>query len=61
MDEVTKEAARVTYPHDSLRVRMAKHGVPWDPSLLVDMRWAAQVAASQLMEHALEEAEQQGK
>lgn len=61
IDKASKEAGRVTYPHDPLRVRMAKHGVPWDPSLLVELRWGAQVAAAALMAAALDQARELSK
>ena len=61
MDGLSKEAGRVTYPHDPLRQRMAKHGLPWDAVLLTDLRWAAQHAAAAVMAHALAEAQEAGK
>lgn len=61
IDRLTAEAGRVGYPHDPLRQRMAKAGLVWDPSLLPDLRWAAQHAAAALMAHALGEAQEAGK
>lgn len=57
MEDVSRAAGRVMYPHDPLRVRMAKAGIPWDAALLTDLRWAAQRAAAALMGFALEQAE----
>ena len=56
MDGVSRAAAKVQYPHDSLRVRMARAALPWDDALLTDARWAAQRAAVALMAYALEQA-----
>eukprot|EP00887_Chlorella_sp_A99_P002670 scaffold6.g2670.t1 len=61
IDEVSSETSRVMYAHDFLRQRMVKHGVPWDPSLLVDVRWAAQHAAASLMSLALEATDEASK
>lgn len=61
MDRLTQQAGRVMYPHDPLRQRMAKHGVPWDESVVTEARWAAQTAAAALMTHALEEAKERSK
>ena len=56
VDEASRVAGRVQYPHDPLRVRMAKAGLPWDDALLTDLRWAAQRAAAALMQHCLDQA-----
>ncbi|KAL4428231.1 hypothetical protein ABPG75_002320 [Micractinium tetrahymenae] len=57
LEATQKVVARVSYPHDALRVRMAKAGLPWDDALLTDLRWAAQRAAAALMRHALDNAD----
>ncbi len=57
MDGAAAAASRVMYPHDPLRARMAKAGLPWDAALLTDLRWASQRAAAVLMQHALDSLE----
>lgn len=57
MDQVSAATSKVMYPHDPLRVRMAKSGLPWDAALLTDLRWAAQRAAAALMQMTVDTAE----
>lgn len=54
IDGVAREAGKVAHAGTPLRQRMERHGVPWDESLLTDVRWAAQFAATELMRFALE-------
>lgn len=56
MDTVQQEAGRVSYHHTPLRLRMKEQGVPWDPAVLDNVRWAAQAAAVALINRGLEEA-----
>lgn len=57
LEAAQKVVSRVSYPHDPLRARMARAGLPWDDTLLTDLRWAAQRAAAALMRHALDSAD----
>lgn len=54
LEATQKVVSRVSYPHDPLRSRMAKAGLPWDDALLTDLRWAAQRAGAALIRHALD-------
>lgn len=54
MDRVAGASGQVAYAHDPLRQRAQRAGLPWDESLLVAVRWAAQAAAAALAGAALD-------
>jgi len=51
--------ADTAYAHDTLRVAVRKHRLPWDETLISQVRWDAQHAASIIMQAAIDCAEDQ--
>ena len=46
--------ADTAYAHDTLRVAIKKHRLPWDETLISQVRWDAQHAASIIMQAAID-------
>ncbi len=46
--------ADTAYAHDTLRVAIRKHHLPWDENLISQVRWDAQHAASIIMQAAID-------
>jgi hypothetical protein len=51
--------ADTAYAHDTLRVAIKKHRLPWDENIISQVRWDAQHAASVIMQAAIDCAEEQ--
>jgi hypothetical protein len=51
--------ADTAYAHDTLRVAIKRHKLPWDENLISQVRWDAQHAASIVMQAAIDCAEDQ--
>jgi hypothetical protein len=51
--------ADTAYAHDTLRVAIKKHHLPWDENIISQVRWDAQHAASMIMQAAIDCAEDQ--